>query len=65
MIPSLKIVGLLFYSGAKITVFSYVMEQAVSFLGRVAMKLYQLLCVDNSEVVKQKLVGNSKELSYF
>lgn len=41
------------------------MEQAVSFLGRVATKLSQLLFVDNSEVVKQKLVGNSKELSFF
>lgn len=51
---------LLLYSGAKIIVFSYMMEQAVSFFGRVAMKLYQLLFVDNSEVVKQKLLRNSK-----
>lgn len=45
-ISSLKIVCLQLYSGAKNTVFSYMMEEAVSFLGRVAMRLYQLLFVD-------------------
>lgn len=29
------------------------------------MKLYQLLVLDNFKVVKQKLVGKSKELSLF
>lgn len=39
IISSLKTVCLQMYSGAKIAVFSHMMEEAVSFLGRVARRL--------------------------
>lgn len=52
-ISSLKVVRLQLYSGAKITVFPCMVEEAAYFLGRVAMRLYQLLIVDKSEVANR------------
>lgn len=53
---------LLFFSGAKLTMFPSV-EQAQLFFYAVTVKIDQLVFVDKFEVVKQKLLESCKETS--